>query len=156
MNWQASLIAAVTMGSSAAVLADDSRQFGAVICTSETGASWSEKARGMLTRTKSKDGVSYELKAGEQTFTWRFVATPPRGTTVIGPGYLMDRFAAQPAKAGESPERRQSLYADGEIREYASSSALLLVIGSKCPRATALQVEKNRLVRPLHADVEVI
>jgi hypothetical protein len=45
----------------------------------------------------------------------------------------MDRFAAQPAKGEEAPDRRQSLYADGEIREYAPSRALMLVVGSKCP-----------------------
>ncbi len=155
MNWHASLIALVAIGSSAAALADDSRQFGAVICTSEAGARWSEKARGTLTRTKSKEALIYELKAAEHAFTWRFVTDAKGATTVISPGFLMDRFAAQPA-AEESPERRQSLYADGEIREYASSSALFLVIGSKCPCATASQVEKNRLVRPLHADVEVV
>lgn len=47
----------------------------------------------------------------------------------------MDRFAAHPAKGEEAPDRRQSLYADGEIREYAASSALMLAVGSKCPAA---------------------
>ncbi len=137
--WLTSVTAVVAIGACGAALADDSRKFGAVICTSEAGAAWSEKARGTLTRTKSKDGVSYELKAGEHTLRWSFVAAPPRGTTVTGPGYLMDRFAA-PAKAGDSAERRrQSLYADGEIWEYAPPSALILLIRSKCParRTTA-------------------
>jgi hypothetical protein len=135
MNWRASLLAAAAIASPAAALADDSRQFGAVICVAQAGAPWSEKARGTLTRTKSKDGVSYDLKAGEQSFTWRFVATPPDGTTAIGPGFLMDWFAAPPAKEEGWPARRQSLYADGEIREQGPSSALMLVIGSKCPGA---------------------
>lgn len=135
MKWCAGLIAVLAIGSAAIALADDSRQFGAVICTSEAGGTWSEKARGTLTRAKSKEGISYELKAGEHTLTWRFVSVPPRGTSVVSPGYLMDRFAAQPAKAEESTERRQSLYADGEVREQGPSAALVLVIGSKCPAA---------------------
>jgi hypothetical protein len=156
MNRYANAWALVAIVSSSAVLADGARQFRAVICTSEAGAPWSEKARGTLTRSSSKDTVSYELKVGEQAFTWRFVANPPQGTTVIGPGYLMDRFAAQPAKGEEAADRRQSLYADGEIREYAASGALRLIVGSKCPRASASQVEKNGLVGPLHPNVEVI
>lgn len=150
-----------------AALADDSRQFSAVICVSQAGAPWSEKARGTLTRTRSKETVIYELKAGEQTLTWRFVSDPPQGTTVIGPGFLLDIFAAESAKPDEWPERRQSIYADGEIREDAPSSALRLVVGKKCPAARRkardtdapqrrLQVEENRLVPPLHADVEAI
>lgn len=138
MNRYATLMALAAVASSAAAPADDSRQFGAVICTSEAGAPWSEKARGTLTRTKSKDAVSYELKAGEHRLTWRFVAAPPQGTSVVGPGFLMDRFAARPAKAEESTERRrQSLYADGEIWEYAPSSRLILLLRSKCPAARA-------------------
>lgn len=133
MKWRAGLTAVLAIGSAAIALADDSRQFGAVICTSEAGGPWSEKARGTLTRAKSKDGISYELKAGEHTLTWRFVSVPPRGTSVVSPGYLMDRFAAQPAKAEESTERRQNLYADGEIREYSPSGALILVPRSSCP-----------------------
>lgn len=134
MNWQTNLMALVALGGPVAALANDARQFDAVICTSEAGAPWSEKARGTLTRTKLKEGVSYELKAGEQTLKWSFVAIPPQGTTVTGPGYLMDRFAVQPAKAEQAADRRrQSLYADGEIWEYAPSSALILLIRSKCP-----------------------
>jgi hypothetical protein len=135
MNWYGGLIAVVAIGNPAAALAEDSRQFGAVICMSSAGAPWSEKARGTLTRTKSKDGVSYELKAGEHTFSWRFVTDPQGATSAFGPGFLMDRFAKQPAKEEEWPARRQSLYADGEIREYAPSSALVLLVGSKCPGA---------------------
>lgn len=136
MNWHASLMVLVVLGGPAATLANDARRFDAVICTSEAGAPWNEKARGTLTRTKSKDGVSYELKAGEHTLKWSFVAAPPRGTTVTGPGYLMDRFAGS-AKAADSAERRrQSLYADGEIWEYAPPSALILVLRTKCPART--------------------
>jgi hypothetical protein len=134
MNWYAGLMAVVLAGSPAAALAQDSRQFGAVICMSSAGAHWSEKARGTLTRTKSKAGVSYELKAGEHAFSWRFVTDSQGATTAFGPGFLMDRFA-RPAKEEEWPARRQSLYADGEIREYAPSSALVLLVGSKCPGA---------------------
>ena len=152
MNWRAGLIAVAVIGNPAAALAEDSRQFGAVICTSSAGAPWSEKARGTLTRTKSKDGVSYELKAGEHAFSWRFVTDPQGATSAFGPGFLLDRFAAQPAKEEEWPARRQSLYADGEIREQAPSGALVLVIGSKCPRAKKaaqpprLRVEEDRFL----------
>ena len=154
------LIALAALGSSAAALADDSRQFRAVVCVSEAGSAWSEKARGTLTRTRSKEAVIYELKAGEQTLTWRFISSPPQGTTVIGPGFLLDLFGPQP-KADEWPERKQSIYADGEIREYAPSSALRLVVGSKCPagrskaskpaaRQPRLQVEEDGFDRRPH------
>lgn len=160
------VIAIVAIASSGAV-ADDSRRFDAVVCTSAAGKPWIEKARGTLTRTRSKETLVYELKAGGETLTWRFVSDPPQGTNVIGPGFLMDVFAADAAKPGEWPERKQSIYADGEIREEAPSSALRLVVGSKCPGARKkaresdtprrrLQVEEDRLLRPLHADVEAI
>jgi hypothetical protein len=164
MDWRPILTAVLALAGSAA-LADGARQFNAVVCVSQAGAGWSEKARGTLTRTRSKETVIYELKAGEQTLTWRFVSAPPQGTTVIGPGFLMDVFAGDSAKPDEWPERKQSIYADGEIREEAPSSALRLVVGSKCPAARnktrapdtrRLQVEENRLVPTLHADVEAI
>jgi hypothetical protein len=144
------VIAAVATGSSAAALANDStRQFGAVICTSEAGGPWSVTARGTLTRTKSTNELIYVLKAGELSVTWRFVTTRQGATTGISPGFLIDRFAPQSPKSEESPRgpinaaesssditgRRQSLYASGEIREYSASNALALVIGSKCPAA---------------------
>ncbi len=165
MNARASLIVVLALAGSA--LADDARQFNAVVCVSQAGAAWSEKARGTLTRTRSKETVIYELKAGAQTLTWRFVSAPPQGTTVVGPGFLMDVFAAEAAKPDEWPERKQSIYADGEIREEGPSSALRLVVGSKCPGARRktrapdthsrrLQVEEDGFLRPLHADVEVI
>lgn len=164
MDWRPSLIAVLALAGSAA-LADDARQFNAVVCVSQAGAGWSEKARGTLTRTRSKEAVIYELKAGEQSLTWRFVSAPPQGTTVIGPGFLMDVFAADSAKPEEWPERKQSIYADGEIREEAPSGALRLVVGSRCPAARTktrapdtrrLQVEEDRFFRALHADVEAI
>lgn len=163
---RASLIALVALAGPAPAAADDARQFNAVICVSQASAPWSEKARGTLKRIRSKDEVLYELTAGEHTLTWRFISKPPEGTTVVGPGFLLDLFGPEP-KADEWPERKQSIYADGEIREYAPSNALALVVGTKCPagrrkaRETGapqrrLQVEEDGLFRPLHADVEVI
>lgn len=154
------LIAFVALGSSAAALADDSRQFGAVVCVSQAGTPWREKARGTLTRTRSKDALTYEFKAGKDVFTWRFVTSAEGATTAFGPGLLLDRFA-EPAKTDEWPERKQSIYADGEIREYAPSSALMLRVGSKCPagrskaskpaaRQPRLQVEEDGLDRRSH------
>ena len=111
---------------------DSSRQLPAVVCVSDAAGAWNAKARGTLTRTKSEQALIYELKAREQSFTWRFVTNAQGGTTVVGPGYLLDRFGAEPPPS-DPADRRQTLYASGEIREEAPTSALRLVIGSKCP-----------------------
>ena len=152
--WLTSVMTVFAIASSAAVLANDSsRQFGAVICTSEAGGPWSVKARGTLTRTKSKNELIYELNVGEHSFAWRFVTTPQGATTGISPGFLIDRVARQPAISEESRQsprgpinaaesagdvgRTQRLDATGEIREYGPSNALMLLIGSKCPAGRA-------------------
>lgn len=137
---KAAVIAVALIGSSTAWANDPSRQFGVVICVSEAGGPWKEKTRGTLTRTKSTHELTYELKSGEQSFVWRFVSTA-QGTTVVSPGYLLDQFARAPVNTAESsPDvagRRQTLHATGEIREYAPSAALRLVIGTKCPTTRA-------------------
>lgn len=127
------LIAAVAISGAAAAHANDSRQFGAVMCVSEAGGPWSARERATLTRTKSKDALSFDLKLSEGSFTWRFVTTTEGATTAVAPGFLLDRFVPPRSKAEEG--RQQQLYATGEIREYSGSSALRLVIGSKCPAA---------------------
>ena len=80
------------------------------------------KARGTLTRTKSRSETAYAFKTGEHAFEWRFVVSAGGNTTVQGPGYLMDRFV--PEK--KSRERSQSLGASGEIRESVGQDVLLL------------------------------
>lgn len=154
--WLASVMTGFAIACSATVLANDSSgEFGAVICTSEAGGPWSVKARGTLRRTKSTNELIYELNAGDHSFAWRFVTTAQGSTTGISPGFLMDRFARQPATSEESSQfprgpinaaesagvvgRTQRLYATGEIREYGASNALMLVIGSKCPAGRALR-----------------
>ena len=165
------LIAA--MGSSGAALARNSwRPHSAVVCTSEANGPWILKARGTLTRTKSKNELLYEFKSSEHVFDWRFVTSPEGNTTALGPGLLMGRFIAppkQPQQSTDTPRgpinaaqssdlgpRRQSLEATGEIREWAAKDALVLLIGSKCPNARpALQpngaVERDALHAPLRA-----
>jgi hypothetical protein len=159
--WLASVMTVAAIASSATVLANDSsRDFGAVICTSEAGGPWTVRARGTLTRTKSKNELIYELNAGEHSFAWRFVTTAQGSTTGISPGFLIDRFARQPPISEESPQlprgpinaaesagvvgRTQSLHATGEIREYGPSNALMLVIGSKCPAGRASRPNSTR------------
>ena len=131
--------AATTIGVLAIVtgtsLAEDAaRQFAVVICISEAAGPWSAKARGTLTRTKSNEQLNYDLKVGNESFSWRFVTNAQGATTVTGPGYLLERFGAG-APPSDPADRRQTLYASGEIREEAPTSALRLVIGSKCPAA---------------------
>ena len=137
------------MASSGDVLAQNtSRPHSAVVCTSEANGSWSLKARGTLTRTRSTTELLYEFKSAEHVFDWRFVTSREGNTTVVGPGLLLDRFVKAPGQpqsspdgpmnAGASPDlglRRQSLEATGEIREWAAMNALVLLIGSKCPNA---------------------
>src|SRR5882724_6128284 len=60
--------------------ASTSRQQPAVLCTSEGGSPWIVKARGTLTRTKSKNEIIYDLDLGGQSYTWRFI-TSPQGST---------------------------------------------------------------------------
>ena len=115
-----------------ALAEDSSRQFAAVVCISEASGPWNAKARGTLTRTKSREELIYQLKVGDESFSWRFVTNAQGATTVTGPGYLLERFGAG-APPSDPADRRQTLYASGEIREEAPTGALRLVVGSKCP-----------------------
>ena len=101
-----------------------SRQHPAVVCTSEGGSPWIVKARGTLTRTKSKNEIIYDLDLGGQRYSWRFITSPEGSTTIVGPGFLSQSDAGA---------RSQQLYVTGEIREYAGPIILSLTIGSRCP-----------------------
>ena len=104
--------------------ASTSRQQPAVVCTSEGGSPWILKARGTLTRTKSKNEIIYDLDLGGQSYTWRFITSPEGSTTIVGPGFLLQSDAGA---------RSQQLYVTGEIREHAGPIILSLAIGSRCP-----------------------
>ena len=104
--------------------ASTSRQQSAVVCTSEGGSPWIVKARGTLTRTKSKNEIIYDLDLGGQSYTWRFITSPEGSTTIVGPGFLLQSDAGA---------RSQQLYVTGEIREHAGPIILSLAIGSRCP-----------------------
>ncbi len=112
-----------------------SRPHPAVVCISEGGSPWIVKARGTLTRTKSKNEVIYDLDVGGHSYTWRFITTPEGSTTIVGPGFLTDRLG--PTNAAESQSdpgpRGQRLYVTGEIHEYAGPTILSLAMGSRCP-----------------------
>jgi hypothetical protein len=127
------IAAIASIVSSSSAFADSvSRQYAAVVCTSEASGPWTLRARGTLTRTKSKHELIYRLDIGEHGYTWSFITNRDGNTTVTGPGFLMDRLGAPPAQP-ELGSRRQSLDATGEIREYAGPSGLSLLIGSRCP-----------------------
>jgi len=104
--------------------ASTSRQQPAVVCTSEGGSPWILKARGTLTRTKSKNEIIYDLDLGGQRYSWRFITNPEGSTTIVGPGFLLQSDAGA---------RSQQLYVTGEIREHAGPIILSLAIGSRCP-----------------------
>jgi len=104
--------------------ASTSRQQPAVVCTSEGGSPWILKARGTLTRTKSKNEIIYDLDLGGQRHSWRFITNPEGSTTIVGPGFLLQSDAGA---------RSQQLYVTGEIREHAGPIILSLAIGSRCP-----------------------
>ena len=119
--------AAALIASSSAAYAGEastSRQQPAVVCTSEGGSPWIVKARGTLTRTKSKNEIIYDLDLGGQSYTWRFITSPQGSTTIVGPGFLLQSDAGA---------RSQQLYVTGEIREHAGPIILSLAIGSRCP-----------------------
>ena len=119
--------AAALIASSSAAYAGEastSRQQPAVVCTSEGGSPWIVKARGTLTRTKSKNEIIYDLDLGGQSYTWRFITSPEGSTTIVGPGFLLQSDAGA---------RSQQLYVTGEIREHAGPIILSLAIGSRCP-----------------------
>ena len=101
-----------------------SRQQPAVACMSEGGSPWVVKARGTLTRTKSKNEIIYDLDLGGQRYTWRFITSPEGSTTIVGPGFLSQSDAGP---------RAQQLYVTGEIHEYAGATILSLAVGSRCP-----------------------
>jgi hypothetical protein len=117
--------------------ASTSRQHPAVACTSEGGSPWIVKARGTLTRTKSKNEIIYDLDLGGHSYTWRFITNPEGSTTIVGPGFLTDRLAGLPNNATKSQSdagpRGQQLYVTGEIHEYAGATILSLAVGSRCP-----------------------
>ena len=129
----------IAFASTSAVLAQDApRSYAAVVCTSEENGPWTEKARGTLTRTRSRADLGYRFEGAGQAFDWRFVTSAQGNTTVSGPGFLLERFGAAPkaAEASADPaQRRQSVEATGEIRESAGPNRLALLIGSKCPQA---------------------
>jgi hypothetical protein len=101
-----------------------SRQQPAVVCTSQGGSPWIVKARGTLTRTKSKNEISYDLDLEGQRHSWRFITSPEGSTTIVGPGFLSQSDAGP---------RAQQLYITGEIHEYAGPTILSLAVGSRCP-----------------------
>ena len=104
--------------------ASTSRQQPAVVCTSEGGSPWIVKARGTLSRTKSKNEIIYDLDLEGQRYSWRFITNPEGSTTIVGPGFLSQSDAGA---------RSQQLYVTGEIREHAGPIILSLAIGSRCP-----------------------
>ena len=119
--------AAAAIAASSAAYAGEvstSRQQPAVVCTSEGGSPWIVKARGTLTRTKSKNEIIYDLDLGGQSYTWRFITSPEGSTTIVGPGFLSQSDAGP---------RAQQLYVTGEIHEYAGATVLSLTVGSRCP-----------------------
>lgn len=123
------VLSVLLIGSTGAGADGSSRQHTAVVCISEAGGPWTLKARGTLTRTRSKNGTAYSFKSDEHSIAWRFVASAEGNTTVQGPGSLMDRFL--PEK--KSSERSQSLGASGEIRESSGRDVLVLRLSSVCP-----------------------
>jgi len=129
------VLAAAASAMDHASAADVSSRYGVVICTSEAKAPWTLKARGTLTRTRAGRELIYRFESPDQAFDWRFVASREGHTTVVGPGYLMERFNALPKQLEfSSPSaRRQSVEATGEIREYAGPNALALLIRANCP-----------------------
>jgi hypothetical protein len=117
--------------------ASASRREPAVACTSEGGGPWLVKARGTLTRTKSKNEIIFDLELGGHSYTWRFITNPEGSTTIVGPGFLTDRLVRPPSNPTESQSdagpRAQQLYVTGEIHEYAGPTILSLAVGSRCP-----------------------
>lgn len=129
------LAMAALMGSPGAANAKDAwRPFAAVVCTSEASGPWILRAKGTLIRTKSEGGLAYKFRGGEHALDWTFTTSREGHTTTQGPGFLMDRFLPEQPRA-RPDARRQTLEATGEIREYAAPHALVLRIGSTCPRA---------------------
>ncbi len=126
-------IAAMMSTPGAANAKDAWRPFAAVVCTSEASGPWILRAKGTLIRTKSEGGLAYKFRGSEHALDWSFTTSREGHTTAHGPGFLMDRFLPkQPSSKLDA--RRQSLEATGEIREYAAPHALVLRIGSTCPR----------------------
>ena len=74
--WRGVLPVAAAMSCGTASAQDAPRPYAAVVCTSEANGPWTEKARGTLTRTRSRADLAYRFEGAGQTFDWRFVTSP--------------------------------------------------------------------------------
>jgi hypothetical protein len=121
----------------------------AVVCTSEAGGPSVLRARGTLTRTKSRNELIYRLDVKEKSYEWRFVTNADKSTTITGPGPLIGKLVDIPKREEPLPFPRgpinaadphqypgfpaQSLHVNGEIRESIGAIRLWIASGTKCP-----------------------
>jgi hypothetical protein len=103
-----------------------------VVCASESGSPWKVIAEGFLIRSTTADRTDYRIETPEHTFSWKMGRPIPGSlvraffpygsrTTPRGP-VAVDELSSHPF--------RQSVDANGEVRERAGSIAL--TVGPSC------------------------
>src|SRR5687768_7006775 len=90
------MMAAAVGAVGGAIAQPSTRQFSAVVCTSDASGRWTVKGRGTLNRTRSESELAYSFESDAHSFEWRFVTSREGHTTILGPGFLMHKFGGVP------------------------------------------------------------
>ena len=146
MTVHRTLLAAVSLGVSSVCFSGEATvtsRSAIVVCASESGGPWKVIAEGFLIRSTTANHTNFRIETPEHTFSWTEGRPPPGSLIRAFFPYGSRRTPRGPVALDEPrpvPDR-QSVDANGEIRERAGSIAL--TVGPSC-----LAPELVRLPKP--------